>query len=89
MIGTGNLCLHRISKTSSRNPRRVAIINEIMEERYTESYGPGSDLRRKTFMEETNLVMREFIDGETVHGLLLIAEPVGKDVGKCERDEED
>ena len=40
-------------------------------------------------MEETNLVMREFIDGETVHGFLLIAEPVGKDVGKCERDEED
>lgn len=33
--------------------------------------------------------MREFIDGETVHGFLLIAEPVGKDVGKCERDEED
>lgn len=37
IIGIGNLCLHRISKTSSRNPRRVAIINEMMEERYTES----------------------------------------------------
>ena len=37
MIGTGNLCLQRISKMSSRNPSRVAIINEMMEERYTES----------------------------------------------------
>jgi len=40
MIGTGSLCRHRMSKTSSRNPRRVAIINEMMEERYTESYDP-------------------------------------------------
>lgn len=40
MIGTGNLCLHRISKTSSRKPRRVAIINEMMEERYTDNCEP-------------------------------------------------
>ena len=42
MTRTGNLCLHRISRRSSRNPRWVSIVNEMMEERYTESYEPGS-----------------------------------------------
>lgn len=78
-----------MSKTSSRNPRSVAIINEMMEERYTESYEPESDSGRDgEFVEETNLVMREFINGETVHGFLLVAEPIGKDVGKSEGDKE-
>ena len=88
MIGTGNLCLHRISKTSSRNPRRVAIINEMMEERYTDSCGPVKNSRRKKFVEGTNLVMREFIDGETVYGFLLVVEPIDKDVGKGKGDKE-
>jgi len=39
MIGTGNLCHHRMAKTSSRNPRRVTIINEMIES-YAESYTP-------------------------------------------------
>ena len=34
-------------------------------------------------------MMREFINGETVHGLLLVAEPLGKDIGKSEGDEKD
>ena len=33
--------------------------------------------------------MREFIDGETMHGFLLVAESIGEDIGKSERDEED
>ena len=32
--------------------------------------------------------MREFIEGETVHRLLLVVEPVGEDIGKSEGDEE-
>jgi hypothetical protein len=32
--------------------------------------------------------MREFIDGETMHGFLLAVEPIGEDIGKCEWDEE-
>ena len=39
--------------------------------------------------QETNLVMREFIDGETVDGFLLALEPVGKDIGECEGNKED
>ena len=35
-----------------------------------------------------NLVVREFINGETVYGLVLVVEPVGKDIGESERDEE-
>ena len=78
-----------MSKTSSRKPRRVAIINEMMDERYTESCERDLDSRRKGFVEGTNLVMREFIDGETMHGFLLVAESIGEDIGKSERDEED
>jgi hypothetical protein len=78
-----------MSKMSSRNPRRVAIISEMMEERYTESCEPELELRRKSFVEETNLAMREFIEGETVHGFLLVVEPIGKDVGESEGNEED
>ena len=37
MMGTGSLCLHRMSNTSSRKPRRVAIRRERMDERYTDS----------------------------------------------------
>lgn len=33
MMGIGSLCLHRISKTSSRNPSMVAINNDNNEER--------------------------------------------------------
>lgn len=88
MIGTGNLCLHRISKTSSRNPRRVAVINEMMDERYTDSCETDLDSERKEFVEGTNLVMREFIDSETMHGFLLVVEPIGEDVGKSEWDKE-
>lgn len=40
----------------------------------------------KDIHEETNLVTREFIDGETMDGLLLTLELVGKDVGKGEGD---
>ena len=39
--------------------------------------------------QETNLVMREFIDGETMDRLLLILEPIGEDVGKGEGNKED
>lgn len=78
-----------MSKTSSRNPSRVAIINEMMDERYTESCERCLDSRRKEFVEGTNLVMREFIDGEPMHGFLLVAESIGEDVGKSEWDEED
>jgi len=60
----------------------------MMEERYTESCEPESDSRRNVFDEETNLVMREFINGETMYGFLLVAEPIGKDVGKSEGDKE-
>lgn len=31
-------------------------------------------------------MMREFIYGETVHGFLLVAEPVDENIGKSERD---
>lgn len=34
-------------------------------------------------------MMREFVDGEAVHGFLLVAEPIGKDIGKSEGDKED
>ena len=38
MRGIGNLCLQRISKRSSRNPRSVAINNDSKEDKYTDSY---------------------------------------------------
>ena len=34
-------------------------------------------------------MVREFIKSETMHGFLLVVEPIGKDVGKGEGDEED
>lgn len=37
MMGIGSLCLHRISKTSSKKPSIVAIINDSNEERYTDN----------------------------------------------------
>ena len=37
----------------------------------------------------TNLMMREFIDGEAMDRLLLILEPIGKHVGEGEGDKED
>jgi hypothetical protein len=36
----------------------------------------------------TNLAMRELVYGESVGGFLLIVEPIGKDIGKGERNEE-
>ena len=39
--------------------------------------------------QETNLVMREFVDGETVDRCLLALESVGKGVGKGEGSKED
>ena len=32
--------------------------------------------------------MREFINGETMHGFLLVVESIGKDIGKGEWDKE-
>ena len=48
-------------------------------------------MRRRTrdVLQETNLVMREFIDGETMDRLLLILEPIGEDIGKGEGNKED
>lgn len=40
MIGTGSLCLHRMSKTSSKKPSKVAIRRERREDRYTDSSHP-------------------------------------------------
>lgn len=37
IIGIGSLCLHRMSKTSSRKPSIVAIKRERRDERYTAS----------------------------------------------------
>ena len=88
MIGTGNLCLHRMSKTSSRNPRRVAIINEMMDERYTDSCGRELDSKQQEFVEGTDLVMREFIDSETMDRFLLVVESNGENIGESEWDKE-
>ena len=41
------------------NPRRVAIIGKTMEWVCTKRYEPELDSRRKTFVEEPNLVMVE------------------------------
>ena len=88
IIGTGNLYLHRISKMSSRNPRRVAITNEMIEERDTESCKPESGVVVGNIHWEANLVMRELIDSEAVHQFLLVVEPIDENVGKGERDKE-
>jgi hypothetical protein len=77
-----------MSKTSSRNPRRVAVISEMMDERYTDSCERDLGLRRKESVEGTNLMMGEFVDDETMDGFLLVVESIGEDVGESERDEE-
>ena len=57
----------------------VAIIDEIIEERYTENNEPESDSTRKTSVEETNPVIR-------VGGFLPVVEPTGNNVRRSERD---
>ena len=77
-----------MSKTSSRNPRRVAIINEMMDERYTDSCGRELDSKQQEFVEGTDLVMREFIDSETMDRFLLVVESNGENIGESEWDKE-
>lgn len=77
-----------MSKTSSRNPRRVAIINEMMDERYTDSCGRELDSKQQEFVEGTDLVMREFIDSETMDRFLLVVESNSENIGESEWDKE-
>ena len=65
MTGIGNLCLHRMSKTSSKNPSIVAIRRDSRDERYTASlYFHALGTCGSNQLRITHLVMRELVHYE-------------------------